>query len=203
MMPTESLPRGIRRIDSSHLCGGTRKSVRFSFDDRWDPMVQAEDIQLQCRQKTRDVQLQPPRRSSDTSPTLSRNFNREEPKPKRARSLLSLAAVKSRIHTSFQKNLTSHEKPPRKSSLPRTGLGNEKPPLMNMSPRSSYLIECALDVVRESSEHSQINKELVNRPRRTNLKSQRIPHCRQEALRNRSIRYGEDHILFTPCRPLD
>jgi hypothetical protein len=50
----------------------------------------------------------------------------------------------------------------RKNSLPRTGLGNEKPPSMNKPPLPSHLINYALDVVSDSSEHSEISKELVS-----------------------------------------
>jgi hypothetical protein len=171
MMPTKSSPQGIVRNDSLRSPGGTRKSVRFSFNDRWDPMVKAEDVQLHCPQRARDVQLQPPRRSSDISPKLSRKCNREGSKPRRSRSLLSMTGNKS---------------------LAITGLGTEKSQSMNTTTRSNYLIDCALEVVRDSTEYTQINKELISCPSwETHWKSQMI-------LPRRST--GSIFLLAT-CRP--
>jgi hypothetical protein len=198
-MPTESLPQGIVRTSSLYSPGGTRKKVRFNVNDRcnplvkaedvqlpvdrWDPLVNAEDIQLQCPQRTIDVQLiQLPRHSSDISPKLSKKSRREESKPRRAMSLLS-----------FPNKLSSIENPPphtatRKNSLPRTGLGDDKPSL-------TKVIHCALDVVRDSSEHSQISKELVSIPWETNWKSQITnPHCLEEALQNAMTSAAAAHL---------
>jgi hypothetical protein len=189
MMPTQPLPQGIVRTSSLYSPGGTRKKVRFSFNDRWnplvkaedvqllvdrwDPLVKAEDVQLQCPHRARDVQLQLPRRSSDISPKLSTKIRREESKPRRAMSLMSFPKKLSSIENSPPRTVT------RKISLPRTGLGNGKPSLTNV-------IDCALDVVMDSGEPSQISKELVGIPWETNWKSQQItvPHCLEEALRN-------------------
>ena len=190
MVPTKSLPRGIVRNDSIRSSGGTRKSVRFSFNDRWDhspsspsgtrksvglsfhnrwdPMIKAEDVQLQCPQRARDMQLQPPRRSSDISPKLSRKCNREESKPRRSRSLLNMTANK----------------------------GNEKPPSMSMATRTYYFINCALGVVRDSTKHAQISKELVFRPSsETHRNSQMIPYCFEEV--------RADIFLSAICPPFE
>lgn len=190
MVPTKSLPRGIVRNDSIRSSGGTRKSVRFSFKDRWDhspsspggarksiglsfhdrwdPMVKAEDVQLKCPQRARDIQLQPPRRSSDISSKLSRKCNREESKPRRSRSLL---------------NTTANN-------------GAEKPPAMNMTTRSYYFINCALDIVGDSTEHAQISKELVfGPPSETHRNSQMIPYCFEEV--------RTDIFLSAACPPFE
>jgi hypothetical protein len=187
MQPFE--PQGIVRTSSLYSPGGTRKKVRFIFNDRWNPLVKAEDVQLPIDRwdplvKAEDVQLQCPQRTRDVhiSPKLSKKIRREESKPRRAMSLLP-----------FPKKLSSIENPPprtvtRKNSLPRTGFCNDKPSMTNV-------IDCTLDVVRDSSEHSQISKELVSIPWETNWKSQITnPHCLEEALQNAMTSAAAAHL---------